>query len=139
MCCVLIFIYCFLICICFLPQESLAQKRDEARKEKLKSLARINSRRCTAYPIYGGDLVDTISFVNRSKHSVEHYKHKWGGYLNSEHRIFSEEDPALHLHTTRALAESIKTAAERMINMMDIIKRYSESICKYVYYLVYIL
>ena len=123
--------------IFFLSQESLVRKREETRKEKLKSLARINSRRCTAYPIYGGDLVDTISFVNKSKHSVEHYKHKWGGYLNSEHHIFSEEDPALHLHTTRALVQSIKTAAERMLAMMDIIKRYDQNMCVNLFFLFY--
>ncbi|XP_035206695.1 LOW QUALITY PROTEIN: helicase domino-like [Stegodyphus dumicola] len=104
--------------------ESLALAKEEARKENLRSLARINNRRCSACPIYGGDLVEAVTVINTLKHANQGSPWYGKGYINCLNAISSERDPSLYWYHTKTLSDMIKTPEDRIIELTDIINRF---------------
>lgn len=53
--------FVFLFMFVFSVQSDLEDAKQERRRQKLETLARLNTRKCRAYPVYGGDLVEAVT------------------------------------------------------------------------------
>ncbi|PRD25857.1 UNVERIFIED_CONTAM: dom, partial [Trichonephila clavipes] len=104
--------------------ENLVQAKEQQRKESLRTLAKINNRRCSACPIYGTDLVEAVTIVNSLKHSKVGSPWKGRGYVNCLNAIPAKNNPALYWDHTSMLSDIIKTPEDRVTELTDIINRY---------------
>ncbi|GFT29328.1 helicase domino [Trichonephila clavipes] len=104
--------------------ENLVQAKEQQRKESLRTLAKINNRRCSACPIYGTDLVEAVTIVNSLKHSKVGSPWKGRGYVNCLNAIPAKNNPALYWDHTSMLSDIIKTPEDRVTELTDIINRF---------------
>ncbi|XP_039292114.1 helicase domino isoform X2 [Nilaparvata lugens] len=90
---------------------SLEEKRQQCRCAKLSSLAAVNRRKCLAYPVYGADLRDTLSFVEQPPPTDR----RWActGHIN-----------CLQAKADSALAGALLSVEDRLQQMEDIINRF---------------
>ncbi|GFQ69699.1 helicase domino [Trichonephila clavata] len=104
--------------------ENLVQAKGQQRKESLRTLAKINNRRCSACPIYGTDLVEAVTIINSLKHSKVGSPWKDRGYVNCLNAIPARNNPALYWDHTSMLSDIIKTPEDRVTELTDIINRF---------------
>ncbi|KAF8768478.1 Helicase domino like protein [Argiope bruennichi] len=104
--------------------ESLVQAREQQRKECLKTLAKINNRRCGACPIYGRDLVEAVTIVHSLKHPSTGCPWQGRGYVNCLNAIPAKVNPSLYWDYTETLSNIIKTPEDRVAELTDIINRF---------------
>ncbi|CAL1290982.1 unnamed protein product [Larinioides sclopetarius] len=104
--------------------ESLAQAREQQRKECLRTLAKINNRRCGACPIYGRDLVEAVTIIHSLKHPDTGSPWQGKGYVNCLNAIPAKDNPSLYWDHTETLSNIIKTPEDRVAELTDIINRF---------------
>ncbi|GBM77546.1 Helicase SRCAP [Araneus ventricosus] len=108
----------------FICKDSLTQAREQQRKECLKTLAKINNRRCGACPIYGRDLVEAVTIAHSLKHPVTGSPWQGRGYVNCLNAIPAKDNPSLYWDHTETLSNIIKTPEDRVAELTDIINRF---------------
>ncbi|GIY74878.1 helicase domino [Caerostris extrusa] len=104
--------------------ENLALAKEQQRKDCLATLAKINSRRCGACPIYGKDLVEAVTIVNSLKHPKTGSPWMGKGYVNCLNAIPAKDNPSLLWDHTETLSNIVKTPEDRLIELLDIIYRF---------------
>ncbi|XP_054272165.1 helicase domino isoform X3 [Macrosteles quadrilineatus] len=88
----------------------LEEKRRKWREEKLKRTAEVNEQRCSAYPLYGWDLVKALRLIDLVDVSP----------CTSAH----SDDPELYWQQTEALSQAILSVEERLMQLNDLITRF---------------
>ncbi|RZF34391.1 hypothetical protein LSTR_LSTR008930 [Laodelphax striatellus] len=98
--------------------KTLSTEQRRKRSEKLSSLAKINTRKCLAYPVYGEDLRATLSFVDQPAPADR----RWSctGYVNCL-RAKTKPD---YWTDTDALSDALLSVEQRMRQLEDIINRF---------------
>ncbi|XP_023242373.1 helicase domino-like, partial [Centruroides sculpturatus] len=104
--------------------ESLVEKRNERQKEKLERLGYINARRCVARPLYGLDLIKTVTVVNDIQPCSQSKPWHGMGYVNCYNAPYVQERCSDYWYYTQALSSMIHTPESYLEELKDIITRY---------------
>uniref|UniRef100_A0A0K8SA08 Helicase domino n=2 Tax=Lygus hesperus TaxID=30085 RepID=A0A0K8SA08_LYGHE len=101
-----------------MKDEALLQLRKRRRQEKLAMLAKVNETRLQAMPIYGVDLVASVSCKDR----LSEQDWRWSGYVNCRKAV--NPDPRYHWEQTKALQEAIYSVEDRVAQLSEVFSRF---------------
>ncbi|XP_024084966.1 helicase domino isoform X2 [Cimex lectularius] len=102
-----------------LKDDILTERRRRRRQEKLTLISRVNEMRCNALPIYGVDLIESLSLQDKLTKETN-----WlcTGYIHCKQA--KSPDPSLYWNKTEALQNMIYSIEERVANLSDIFNRF---------------
>lgn len=99
-------------------QLSLEERRKRRRQERLALIGRLNEIRCRALPVYGVDLVSSLTIEHAPVNT------NWGcsGYGHCKEAVIN--DPRKYWSQTGALREAIHSTEDRVAQLSEIFSRY---------------
>ncbi|XP_076435128.1 helicase domino-like isoform X2 [Babylonia areolata] len=108
--------------------EIVYERRKRRRREKLKRLARVNGHHCTHTPVYGPDLVQTLTLSSDLCSQCHREKH-WlrAGHANCQcvHSHHNRNLPKYYWHETSHLSDLIRTPEQYLTELRDVLDRFA--------------
>ncbi|CAL4220744.1 unnamed protein product, partial [Meganyctiphanes norvegica] len=101
----------------------LDERRRKRRKEKLDLVARLNTRRCHACPIYGSDLIEAVNVVG-SLNGLSNRHGSWKGQGLIQCLFAISENPRQYYEQTVALHSLVKTPEGQLEDLRVLIDRF---------------
>ena len=106
--------------LCFFFQEVLALKRAHRRAEKLARLARISEVHCSAQPVFGGDLHDTVDVLDPRHEAMA----RLPGYVQCATIHTADcRDMKVFWQQTHALRHLVHTPMQYLNELKEILNR----------------
>jgi len=101
----------------------LDERRRKRRKEKLDLMARLNTRRCHACPIYGSDLIEAVNVVG-SLNGLSNRHGSWKGQGLIQCLYAISENPCQYWEQTTALHSLVKTPEGHLKDLKGLTDRF---------------
>jgi hypothetical protein len=103
-----------------LLQESVYQRGQQRRQEKLKRLARLNTQHCSFTPVYGPDLVQALTFTcDLPGNRGNHWRSSGHAHCQCVHTPHNASSPKIFCSQTSYLEEMVRTPLQHLAHLQD--------------------